>query len=69
MKKVGFTIARIRGSHHILIHEDGRRTKRLDVVYCLKFYVIVSFLARNSVNYSEIFVSDRTHDIYYYLVG
>ncbi|APB32651.1 Putative periplasmic or secreted lipoprotein [Gloeomargarita lithophora Alchichica-D10] len=26
LKKVGFTIARIKGSHHILIHVDGRRT-------------------------------------------
>jgi predicted RNA binding protein YcfA (HicA-like mRNA interferase family) len=24
--KVGFEVARIRGSHHILIHNDGRRT-------------------------------------------
>lgn len=24
--KVGFEVARIRGSHHILIHSDGRRT-------------------------------------------
>nr|WP_248277327.1 type II toxin-antitoxin system HicA family toxin [Brasilonema octagenarum] len=23
---VGFEIARVRGSHHILIHSDGRRT-------------------------------------------
>lgn len=24
--KIGFEVARIRGSHHILIHSDGRRT-------------------------------------------
>lgn len=24
--KVGFEVARVRGSHHILIHSDGRRT-------------------------------------------
>ncbi|WP_066377236.1 type II toxin-antitoxin system HicA family toxin [Anabaena sp. CA = ATCC 33047] len=24
--KVGFEVARVRGSHHILIHTDGRRT-------------------------------------------
>ena len=24
--KVGFEVARVRGSHHILIHNDGRRT-------------------------------------------
>ncbi|MEA5504362.1 type II toxin-antitoxin system HicA family toxin [Halotia wernerae UHCC 0503] len=24
--KVGFEVARVRGSHHILIHIDGRRT-------------------------------------------
>lgn len=26
LKKVGFSIARIKGSHHFLIHPDGRRT-------------------------------------------
>ncbi|MCC5639570.1 type II toxin-antitoxin system HicA family toxin [Nostoc sp. CHAB 5844] len=26
LEKVGFEVARIRGSHHILIHSDGRRT-------------------------------------------
>ena len=26
LEKVGFTVARVRGSHHILVHEDGRRT-------------------------------------------
>ena len=26
LEKVGFTVARVRGSHHILIHNDGRRT-------------------------------------------
>lgn len=26
LEKVGFIIARIRGSHHFLIHDDGRRT-------------------------------------------
>ncbi len=26
LEKVGFEIARVRGSHHILIHSDGRRT-------------------------------------------
>ncbi len=26
LKKQGFTVARIKGSHHILIHPDGRRT-------------------------------------------
>lgn len=26
LKKVGFNIARIKGSHHFLIHSDGRRT-------------------------------------------
>ncbi|OBQ36575.1 MAG: hypothetical protein AN487_12610 [Anabaena sp. CRKS33] len=24
--KAGFQVARVRGSHHILIHSDGRRT-------------------------------------------
>lgn len=24
--KAGFNVARIRGSHHILVHSDGRRT-------------------------------------------
>ncbi|MDJ0844871.1 type II toxin-antitoxin system HicA family toxin [Crocosphaera sp.] len=26
LKKAGFTVARIKGSHHFLIHADGRRT-------------------------------------------
>lgn len=26
LNKVGFEVARVRGSHHILIHSDGRRT-------------------------------------------
>jgi predicted RNA binding protein YcfA (HicA-like mRNA interferase family) len=26
LNKAGFEIARVRGSHHILIHSDGRRT-------------------------------------------
>ncbi|MEH1944381.1 MAG: type II toxin-antitoxin system HicA family toxin [Nostoc sp.] len=26
LSKVGFEVARIRGSHHIMIHSDGRRT-------------------------------------------
>ncbi|NEO70365.1 type II toxin-antitoxin system HicA family toxin [Moorena sp. SIO3H5] len=26
LEKAGFTVARVRGSHHILIHDDGRRT-------------------------------------------
>ena len=26
LEKVGFTVGRIRGSHHILIQDDGRRT-------------------------------------------
>ncbi|MCA6575868.1 MAG: type II toxin-antitoxin system HicA family toxin [Pseudanabaena sp.] len=26
LQKIGFDIARVKGSHHILIHEDGRRT-------------------------------------------
>lgn len=26
LEKVGFVVARIRGSHHFLIHDDGRRT-------------------------------------------
>lgn len=26
MKKAGFSVTRIKGSHHILIHPDGRRT-------------------------------------------
>lgn len=26
LEKVGFEVARIKGSHHILIHSDGRRT-------------------------------------------
>ncbi len=26
LKKAGFEVARIRGSHHFLIHSDGRRT-------------------------------------------
>jgi predicted RNA binding protein YcfA (HicA-like mRNA interferase family) len=26
VSKVGFEVARVRGSHHIMIHSDGRRT-------------------------------------------
>ncbi len=26
LKKTGFSVARIRGSHHFLIHPDGRKT-------------------------------------------
>ncbi|MEH2322352.1 MAG: type II toxin-antitoxin system HicA family toxin [Nostoc sp.] len=26
LSKVGFEVARVRGSHHIMIHSDGRRT-------------------------------------------
>ncbi len=26
LQKIGFDIARVKGSHHILIHADGRRT-------------------------------------------
>ncbi len=26
LKKAGFTVARTKGSHHFLIHSDGRRT-------------------------------------------
>ncbi len=26
LKKAGFEVARIRGSHHFVIHSDGRRT-------------------------------------------
>ncbi len=26
LKKAGFRVARIKGSHHFLIHPDGRRT-------------------------------------------
>ena len=26
LNQVGFEVARVRGSHHILIHRDGRRT-------------------------------------------
>jgi len=26
LNKAGFEVARVRGSHHILIHSDGRRT-------------------------------------------
>jgi predicted RNA binding protein YcfA (HicA-like mRNA interferase family) len=26
LKKIGFAVARVKGSHHILIHPDGRRT-------------------------------------------
>ncbi len=26
LDKIGFEVARVRGSHHILIHSDGRRT-------------------------------------------
>ena len=26
LQKIGFYIARVKGSHHLLIHEDGRRT-------------------------------------------
>ena len=26
LQKLGFDVARIKGSHHILIHADGRRT-------------------------------------------
>ncbi|MBH8551618.1 type II toxin-antitoxin system HicA family toxin [Nostocaceae cyanobacterium CENA357] len=26
LNKIGFEVARVRGSHHIMIHSDGRRT-------------------------------------------
>jgi len=26
LQKLDFVVARIKGSHHVLIHEDGRRT-------------------------------------------
>jgi predicted RNA binding protein YcfA (HicA-like mRNA interferase family) len=26
LQKIGFVISRVKGSHHILIHPDGRRT-------------------------------------------
>ncbi|MEH2105379.1 type II toxin-antitoxin system HicA family toxin [Nostoc sp.] len=26
LSKVGFEVVRVRGSHHIMIHSDGRRT-------------------------------------------
>lgn len=26
LQKLGFDVARVKGSHHILIHADGRRT-------------------------------------------
>jgi len=26
LQKIGFDVVRIKGSHHILMHEDGRRT-------------------------------------------
>ncbi|MCY7334491.1 MAG: type II toxin-antitoxin system HicA family toxin [Pseudanabaena sp. CAN_BIN31] len=26
LQKIGFAVARVRGSHHILMHPDGRRT-------------------------------------------
>jgi predicted RNA binding protein YcfA (HicA-like mRNA interferase family) len=26
LKKAGFRVARVKGSHHFLIHSDGRRT-------------------------------------------
>lgn len=26
LQKIGFDVARVKGSHHILIHVDGRRT-------------------------------------------
>lgn len=26
LSKIGFEVARIKGSHHILVHADGRRT-------------------------------------------
>ncbi len=26
LSKIGFNVVRVRGSHHILIHSDGRRT-------------------------------------------
>jgi predicted RNA binding protein YcfA (HicA-like mRNA interferase family) len=26
LQKIGFTVARVKGSHHILIHPDGRKT-------------------------------------------
>lgn len=26
LEKAGFEVARVRGSHHILVHADGRRT-------------------------------------------
>ncbi|MEH1829789.1 MAG: type II toxin-antitoxin system HicA family toxin [Nostoc sp.] len=32
LKKAGFEVARIRGSHHFLIHSDGRQT--VVIVHC-----------------------------------
>lgn len=26
LRKAGFTVKRVKGSHHFLVHEDGRRT-------------------------------------------
>ena len=26
LRKAGFEVARVRGSHHVLVHLDGRRT-------------------------------------------
>jgi predicted RNA binding protein YcfA (HicA-like mRNA interferase family) len=26
LQKIGFAVARVKGSHHILMHPDGRRT-------------------------------------------
>lgn len=26
LQKLGFSVARVKGSHHILVHSDGRRT-------------------------------------------
>jgi predicted RNA binding protein YcfA (HicA-like mRNA interferase family) len=26
LERLGFRVARVKGSHHILLHEDGRRT-------------------------------------------
>jgi len=26
LERLGFTVVRVKGSHHVLLHEDGRRT-------------------------------------------
>lgn len=26
LERIGFTVVRVKGSHHVLLHDDGRRT-------------------------------------------